>query len=75
MAVEVKSGPGGGRQEASFEAGPPRALFEFRAGSMVPFPPYTVSTDGQRFLLNTLVDESGGAPLTVVVNWQAELKR
>jgi eukaryotic-like serine/threonine-protein kinase len=75
MAVEVKSGPGGGRQEASFEAGPPHALFEFRSGGIVPVCPYTVTTDGQRFLLNTLVDESGGAPLTVVVNWQAELKR
>jgi hypothetical protein len=50
-------------------------LFEFRSGSTVPFPPYTVSADGQRFLLNTVVDESGGAPLTVKVNWQAELKR
>ena len=38
MAVEVKSGPRGGRQEASFEAGPPHALFEFRSGSAVPYP-------------------------------------
>jgi Tol biopolymer transport system component len=75
MAVEVKSGPPGGRQEVSFEAGPPHALLEFRSGSVFPFPRYTVTADGQRFLLNTLVDESGGAPLTVVVNSQAELKR
>ncbi len=66
MAVEVKSGPRGGKQEASFEAGPPRVLFEFRSGSVVPIAPYTVTADGQRFLLNTIVDESGGAPLTVV---------
>ena len=71
----MKSGPRGGRQEATFEAGPPRVLFEFRSGSPVPFRPYAVAADGQRFLLNTIVDESGGAPLTVVVNWAAGLKR
>jgi eukaryotic-like serine/threonine-protein kinase len=75
MAVEVKSGPRDGRQEASFEAGSPRVLFEFRSGSVQPFRSYAVTADGQRFLLNTIVDESGGAPLTVVVNWTAGLKR
>jgi Tol biopolymer transport system component len=69
MAAEVKSG-------ASFEAGVPSALFEFRSGNAtVTVAPYTVTADGQRFLLNTVVDESGGAPLTVVINWTAELKR
>jgi len=63
IAVEVKGG-------ASFEAGQPRALFELRSGNgVVTEPPYAVTADGKRFLLNTLVDESGGAPLTVVVNW------
>jgi eukaryotic-like serine/threonine-protein kinase len=80
MAVEVKSGlPAGGHgggEGASFEASVPRALFEFRSGSGPPtFAPYTVTADGQRFLLNTIVDESGGAPLTVRVNWQAGLKQ
>jgi len=55
--------------------GPPRALFEFRSGTIIPAPPYTATADGQRFLLNTIVDESGGAPLTVVVNWEAGFKR
>jgi Tol biopolymer transport system component len=69
MAVEVKNG-------ASFEAGMPSALFEFRSGNgAVTTAPYTVTADGQRFLLNALVDESGAAPLTVVVNWTAERKR
>jgi Tol biopolymer transport system component len=69
IAVEVKGG-------ASFEAGQPRALFELHSGNgVVTEPPYAVTADGQRFLLNTLVDESGGAPLTVVVNWQAGLNR
>ena len=34
-----------------------------------------VAADGQRFLLNARVDKSGSAPLTVVVNWTAEVKR
>jgi hypothetical protein len=69
MSVEVKTG-------ASFEASVPRALFEFRSGNgLVVVAPYAVSADGQRFLLNTVVDESGSAPLTVVLNWAAESKR
>jgi Tol biopolymer transport system component len=35
--------------------------------------PYDVSHDGQRFLVNTL--ESEVAPLTIVVNWPAELRK
>jgi Tol biopolymer transport system component len=83
MAVEVNGGvPGqpadthGGRQGVSFEAGQHRTLFEFRSGNaIVNAAPYAITADGQRFLLNTLLDESGGAPLTVVVNWAAELRR
>ena len=64
------------RQGVSFEAGQHRALFEFRSGNaIVTAAPYTVAADGQRFLLNTLVDESGGAPLTVVINWTEGLRR
>jgi Tol biopolymer transport system component len=69
MAVEVKS-------EASFEPGVARELFEFPSGSDIPaLAPYSVSGDGKQFLINALVDESDGAPLTVVVNWMAGLKR
>lgn len=35
---------------------------------------FDISKDG-RFLIPAAVEESAGAPLTVVVNWQAELKR
>jgi serine/threonine protein kinase/Tol biopolymer transport system component len=69
MAAAVKTG-------ASFEASVPRALFEFRSGNgLTVVAPYAVTADGQRFLLNTLVDESGGAPIAVVVNWAAEVKK
>jgi hypothetical protein len=67
MAGEVKSG-------ASFRTGVPHPLFEFRSNGILSCP-YAVTADGQRFLLNTLVDESGAAPLTVWVNWQAGLKK
>jgi hypothetical protein len=36
---------------------------------------YDVSPDGQRFLVNTLVEEAASAPLTLVVNWLASPKR
>jgi eukaryotic-like serine/threonine-protein kinase len=68
MAVAVKGG-------ASFEAGMPAPLFEFRAGGNVITPYYDVTSDGQRFLLSTIVETEAAAPLTVVVNWAAEAKK
>ncbi len=64
MAVEVKASASG------VEFSVPRPLFE--AHSTVG---YAVTADGQRFLLNTPVEESASAPITVVMNWTAELKR
>ena len=60
----------------AFEVGAVRPLFDTRAltigntGSM-----YDVSPDGQRFLVNTLAEEAVPAPITLVVNWPALLKR
>ncbi|MEK6322704.1 MAG: protein kinase [Acidobacteriota bacterium] len=68
MAVAVKGG-------ASFEAGAPVALFEFRAGGNLITPYYSVTSDGQKFLLSTIVETKAAAPLTVVVNWAAEVKK
>jgi hypothetical protein len=64
MAAPVRSGE-------SFEAGAPGALFEFRAGTFQTFAPYAVTADGQRFLINAVVETEPNAPLTVVVNWAA----
>jgi len=36
---------------------------------------YDVSPDGQRFLVNTLADQSAAPPITLVVNWTAGLKK
>lgn len=69
MALPVGSGE-------SFEMGTAVALFEFRSGSNSSFTaPYTVTGDGQRFLVNAIVDAEPRAPLTVVVNWAAGAKR
>jgi len=52
------------------------SLFEFRAGTLlVTFTPYAVTADGQRFLINAVVDAEPNAPLTVVTNWTADLKK
>jgi Tol biopolymer transport system component len=71
MAVPVKPG-------SSFEAGTPQALFGpilARPGTIYQFY-YQPTADGQRFLVNEPAgDESGPPPLTVVLNWQAGLKR
>ncbi len=69
IAVPVSSGE-------SFEMGTAVALFEFRSGgSPGAIAPYTVTGDGQRFLVNAIVDAEPRAPLTVVVNWAAGVKR
>ena len=68
MAAPVKG-------EASFEAGMPAPLFEFRAGGYLVTPYYDVTKDGQKFLLSTIVETAPNAPLTVWVNWAAGVKR
>src|SRR5262249_21176700 len=69
MAVPVRSGE-------SFEVGVPVSLFEFRAGSLtVTYAPYVVTDDGQRFLINAIVEMEPNAPLTVMTNWAAGVKK
>jgi hypothetical protein len=36
---------------------------------------YDVTADGQRFLVNTNVAGASSTPLTVIVNWDAALKK
>lgn len=66
MAVPVKLGP-------PFEPGVAVPLFDTRT---VGFSPYDVSPDG-RFLLSTVAeaDAQASSPITIVLNWQAGLKR
>ena len=61
----------------SLEVGQPVPLFPFRPSlrtyrqGMID---YDVSPDGKRFLLNAAADENT-RPLTLLVNWTAELKK
>ncbi len=64
MAAPVRSGE-------SLEVDAAIPLFEFRAGNLQTFAPYAVARDGQRFLINAVVETEPNAPLTVVVNWAA----
>jgi eukaryotic-like serine/threonine-protein kinase len=58
---------------ASFEVGAVKPLFQTReTGSRHR---YDVSADGQRFLINTAPEQAASAPITVVVNWTAGLKK
>jgi dipeptidyl aminopeptidase/acylaminoacyl peptidase len=71
MAVEVNgAGP-------TFVPGVPKPLFEPRVSAVFPSITtyYSVTGDGQRFLVNTLVGESTPVPFTVVLNWAAALKK
>ena len=67
-AVPVKT------EGAQFEAGLPRFLFEVRLPAILRNR-YVVSANGQRFLVNALVDQPQQGPMTVLVNWPAALKR
>jgi len=58
---------------SSFEVGEVKQLFQIRRGG--PGWPYDVTADGQRFLVNTLPEQAVPAPITVVMNWTAGLRR
>ena len=58
----------------AFEAGIPKALFPIPGGSVRRS--YAASADGRRFLVPRPVDETTNTePVTVVLNWQAGLKK
>jgi Tol biopolymer transport system component len=68
MAAEVNG------QGPTLEVGAVRQLFEIRRGG--PGYVYDVTADGQRFLINTAVEQKEpSAPITLVVNWTADLKK
>ncbi|MCI0389300.1 MAG: winged helix-turn-helix domain-containing protein [Acidobacteria bacterium] len=66
MAAEVKI------KGSTLEIGAVRPLFETHPTHQGRL---NVTADGQRFLVNTLVEEKGSSPITLVVNWTADLKR
>jgi hypothetical protein len=71
MAAEIRVGSG-------FETGSPTVLFQTHPRqpiSAMDFFSYDVTADGQRFLVNTKVDTSNSAPLSVILNWASELEK
>jgi hypothetical protein len=63
--VEVKTG-------SKLEAGAPKPLFDTRLGA---YSNFDVSPDGWRFLLANSLEEADRTPITVILNWNGELKR
>jgi serine/threonine protein kinase/Tol biopolymer transport system component len=68
MAVDVRV------NASALELGTPRELIKV---PMAPSPigPYDVSADGKKFLVNQLGEAKVLAPLTLVTNWTADLKK
>ena len=65
VAVEVATGSG-------FAAGTPKPLFRAPVKLMDIGFQYDVSPDGNRFLINTLEEDSHAGSITVVQNWMGE---
>jgi Tol biopolymer transport system component len=71
MAVTVKT-------DGNFEAASPVTLFQTHLGqpiSSYDLVSYDVTGDGQKFLINTKVDEPNAAPLSITMNWASEMEK
>jgi serine/threonine protein kinase len=70
MAVDVKG------EGTTFEVGAPKALFDLRVPSFnAPHVQFAVTADGQKFLIANTFGENSSVPITVALNWSADLKR
>ena len=67
MSVPVKTVP-------AFAPGTPVPLFASTIPRSLTEIQYDVTADGKRFLVSTLSNERGSAPVTIVLNWTAGLK-
>ena len=69
MAVATKTG-------GKFETGVPRQLLQTNIKVLGGLGyPYSVSPDGQRFLINTRIEANNLAPMTIVLNWAEGLNK
>jgi len=73
MAIPIEKGK-------EFRVGAAKRLFSTQfvgplASSWAAVKHYAVTADGQRFLVNTAIDDTPDAPITVVLNWTAALKQ
>ena len=60
-------------QAGEFVVNGVRALFDIHPNVSGRYP-YDVSADGQRFLVNMVVEAAAQSPITLVVNWAASLR-
>jgi Tol biopolymer transport system component len=68
MAVPVRLGSNG----ETVEAGTPVPLFQTRVRGMpIGQTQYAVSSDGMRFLMNTLIQDVLTSPISLILNWKA----
>jgi Tol biopolymer transport system component len=71
MVVSIDSAAG-----QKLGTGKPMPLFRTRlVGTDLPKQQYAVAPDGQRFLMNVLAEETNVPPITIVQNWDQELKQ
>jgi hypothetical protein len=71
MAVPVKTA-------GNFEAGAPATLFQTHTRqpiSVMDAFSYDVTSDGQKFLINTRMDDTSAAPLSIILNWTSEMEK
>ena len=68
MAVQVNIG-------SAFAATPPHAVFQARIPALATPRLYAVSANGQRFLINTQVNQTPTASVIALVHWQAGINR
>ncbi len=68
MAVDVN------QNGAGLQLGAPQALFKVTTVNG-PSGPYSVSADGKKFVMNTVLPQTTTEPLTLITNWPADLKR
>jgi len=70
MAVDIKE------EDGTFKSGAPKPLFDVRVPSFnAAVAQFAVTSDGQKFLVAKAVGELSSAPITVVLNWMADLKK
>jgi eukaryotic-like serine/threonine-protein kinase len=67
MSADIKPGN-------TFESGIPKQLFEAAMKTGYAYS-YAVTSDGQRFLINSAVETGETAPMTIVLNWTTSLKQ
>jgi Tol biopolymer transport system component len=72
MAVPIRRSSQGN----AITPGQPVPLFDANVGGVVPLQSgheeaWTISRDGQRFLMHTVVERTSAPPITIILNWRA----